>query len=230
MAARRLTASGPPSRNVVSANFFCMCATQNTGSNPDPAPKKNLMPKSSNRRLGFYASTMYTTMYITEKFNGYPMQRLPWPEYFMNITYLVSGRSTCTRRRVGAVAVKDKRILATGYNGAPTGVPHCLEVGCLREQMGIPSGQRHEICRGLHAEQNVIIQAAVHGINISGSELYCTTHPCVQCCKMLINCGIRRIYYAEHYPDELATTMFKEAGVQLERLDFTPPAISPQPE
>lgn len=94
------------------------------------------------------------------------MQRLPWPDYFMNITYLVSERSTCTRRRVGAVAVKDKRILATGYNGAPAGVPHCLEVGCLREQLGIPSGQRHEICRGLHAEQNVIIQAAVHGINI----------------------------------------------------------------
>ena len=95
----------------------------------------------------------------------------------MNITYLVSERSTCTRRRVGAVAVKDKRILATGYNGAPAGVPHCLEVGCLREQLGIPSGQRHEICRGLHAEQNVIIQAAVHGINIQGAELYCTTHP-----------------------------------------------------
>ena len=186
----------------------------------------SLNAEKPNRRLGFYASTMYTT----EKFSGYPMQRLPWSEYFMNITYLVSGRSTCMRRRVGAVAVKDKRILATGYNGAPAGVPHCLEVGCLREQMGIPSGQRHEICRGLHAEQNVIIQAAIHGINISGAELYCTTHPCVQCSKMLINCGIRRIYYTEHYPDELATTMLKEAGVQLERLDFTPPAISPQPE
>lgn len=158
------------------------------------------------------------------------MQRLPWPEYFMNITYLVSGRSTCTRRKVGAVAVKDKRILATGYNGAPAGVPHCLEVGCLREQMGIPSGQRHEICRGLHAEQNVIIQAAVHGINISGAELYCTTHPCVQCSKMLINCGIRHIYYAEQYPDELATTMLGEAGVHVERLNFVPPVISPQPE
>ena len=131
----------------------------------------------------------------------------------MNITYLVSERSTCTRRRVGAVAVKDKRILATGYNGAPAGVPHCLEVGCLREQLGIPSGQRHEICRGLHAEQNVIIQAAVHGINIQGAELYCTTHPCVLCSKMLINCGIRRIYYAEDYPDDLATAMLREAGV-----------------
>lgn len=157
------------------------------------------------------------------------MQRLPWPDYFMNITYLVSERSTCTRRRVGAVAVKDKRILATGYNGAPAGVPHCLEVGCLREQLGIPSGQRHEICRGLHAEQNVIIQAAVHGINIQGAELYSTTHPCVLCSKMLINCGIRRIYYAEDYPDDLATAMLREAGVTVEQFPFTPPRISGMP-
>lgn len=147
----------------------------------------------------------------------------------MNITYLVSERSTCTRRRVGAVAVKDKRILATGYNGAPAGVPHCLEVGCLREQLGIPSGQRHEICRGLHAEQNVIIQAAVHGINIQGAELYCTTHPCVLCSKMLINCGIRRIYYAEDYPDDLAAAMLREAGVTVEQFPFTPPRISGMP-
>ena len=143
----------------------------------------------------------------------------------MNITYLVSERSTCTRRRVGAVAVKDKRILATGYNGAPAGVPHCLEVGCLREQLGIPSGQRHEICRGLHAEQNVIIQAAVHGINIAGAELYCTTHPCVLCSKMLINCGIRHIYYAEDYPDDLASTMLREAGVKLRLYTFASAAV-----
>lgn len=153
------------------------------------------------------------------------MQRLPWPDYFMNITYLVSERSTCTRRRVGAMAVKDKRILATGYNGAPAGVPHCLEVGCLREQLGIPSGQRHEICRGLHAEQNVIIQAAVHNINIQGAELYCTTHPCVLCSKMLINCGIRRIFYTEDYPDDLAAAMLKEAGVVVEQFNFTPPLV-----
>ena len=94
------------------------------------------------------------------------MQRMPWPDYFMNITYLVRERSTCLRRKVGAIAVKDRHILATGYNGAPSGVRHCLETGCLREQMGIPSGQRHEICRGLHAEQNVIIQAAVHGVSM----------------------------------------------------------------
>ena len=143
----------------------------------------------------------------------------------MSITRLVSMRSTCTRRRVGAVAVKDRRILATGYNGPPAGTPHCLEVGCLRQQLGIPSGQRHEICRGLHAEQNVIIQAAVHGINISGASLYCTTQPCVLCAKMLINCGIREIFYAESYPDELAATMLREAGIPMERL-----AVSGLPE
>ncbi|MDR0816876.1 MAG: cytidine/deoxycytidylate deaminase family protein [Desulfovibrio sp.] len=153
------------------------------------------------------------------------MQRLPWPEYFMNISYLVSERSTCTRRRVGAAAVKAKRILATGYNGAPSGGPHCLDVGCLREEMGIPSGQRHEICRGLHAEQNVIIQAAIHGISIQGAELYCTTHPCVLCSKMLINCGISRIWYTENYPDGLAAAMLKEAGVTVRQFNFTPPVM-----
>ena len=153
------------------------------------------------------------------------MQRMPWPDYFMNITYLVSERSTCTRRKVGAIAVKDKRILATGYNGAPAGVPHCLETGCLRKRLGIPSGQRHEICRGLHAEQNVIIQAAVHGISIQGAELYCTTHPCGLCAKMLINCGIRHIYYSEYYPDDLAVDMLREASVIVEHFPFTPKAV-----
>lgn len=151
------------------------------------------------------------------------MCRTSWSEYFMNITYLVAERSTCCRRKVGAVAVKDKHILATGYNGAPAGTPHCLDVGCLRTQMGIPSGQRHEICRGLHAEQNVIIQAALHGISIAEAVLYCTTRPCVLCAKMLINCGIKHIYYAEDYPDELADTMLKEAGLPLTKLIFTPP-------
>ena len=142
------------------------------------------------------------------------MQRLAWPDYFMNIAYLVSERSTCCRRRVGAVAVKDKHILATGYNGVPAGLAHCAEVGCLRQKLGIPSGQRHEICRGLHAEQNVIIQAASHGIDIKGAELYCTTHPCILCAKMLINCGIRRIHYAESYPDELTVEILREAGIE----------------
>lgn len=146
------------------------------------------------------------------------MQRLPWQEYFMRITYLVSERSTCLRRRVGCVLVKDRRILATGYNGAPAGVPHCLETGCLRAQMNIPSGQRHEICRGIHAEQNVIVQAAVHGISIKGAEVYCTTHPCVQCSKMLINCGITKIHFCESYPDDLARTMLEDAGIRVERM------------
>ncbi len=144
--------------------------------------------------------------------------RAPWSRYFMDITCLVAERSTCLRRKVGAIAVKDKRILATGYNGAPAGVPHCLEVGCLRAQLGIPSGQRHEICRGLHAEQNLIIQAAVHGISLKGAEIYCTHQPCLICTKMLINCGITKVYFLEAYPDELATAMIREAGIPFEAL------------
>lgn len=155
------------------------------------------------------------------------LSRLPWPQYFMEITYLVAERSTCTRRKVGAIAVKDKRILATGYNGAPSGVAHCLDVGCLRAQLGVPSGQRHEICRGLHAEQNVIVQAAIHGISLAGSEIYCTTQPCLICTKMLINCGVTVIRYAESYPDQLAEDMLRESGVRYEVLPFTPRAGGP---
>ena len=141
--------------------------------------------------------------------------RASWPRYFMDIAHLVAQRSTCLRRKVGAIAVLDRRILATGYNGAPSGVPHCLEVGCLRQQMGIPSGQRHEICRGIHAEQNVIIQAAVHGISLRGAEIFCTTQPCIICAKMLINCGVKKIWIAEGYPDELSEKMLDEAGVEV---------------
>jgi dCMP deaminase len=146
------------------------------------------------------------------------MYRLPWPEYFMKIAFLVAERSTCLRRKVGAVAVKDKRILATGYNGAPTGLSHCLHDGCLRERLNIPSGERHELCRGLHAEQNVIIQAAVHGVVLAGADIYCTTQPCLICSKMLINCQVRSITFAQGYPDELARAMLEEAGVAFERL------------
>jgi dCMP deaminase len=146
------------------------------------------------------------------------MSRMPWPEYFMNITYLVAERSTCLRRKVGAIAVKDKRILATGYNGAPISVPHCAETGCLRAELQIPSGQRHEICRGLHAEQNVIIQAALHGAQIRNAFIYCTTHPCVACTKMLINCSINAIYYAEDYPDPLAVQLLQASEIQSEKL------------
>ncbi|MBR4742373.1 MAG: cytidine/deoxycytidylate deaminase family protein [Desulfovibrio sp.] len=141
------------------------------------------------------------------------MKRICWPEYFIKIAYLVAERSTCIRRAVGAIAVHDNRILATGYNGVPTGLKHCDVRGCLRAQLNIPSGQRHEICRGLHAEQNVIIQAATHGIVLKGAQLFSTTSPCVQCCKMLINCGFSAIFYAESYPDALAQEMLQEANI-----------------
>ena len=140
--------------------------------------------------------------------------RVPWPVYFMRIAHLVAERSTCLRRRVGAVAVRDKRMIATGYNGTPTNVAHCREVGCIRERLNIPSGQRHELCRGLHAEQNVIIQCALHGLSLAGAEIYCTTEPCLICTKMLINCQVKAIYFAESYPDDLANAMLKEAGVE----------------
>lgn len=145
------------------------------------------------------------------------MERPSWDEYFMEITHLVAKRSTCLRRQVGAVVVKDKNILTTGYNGTPSGVAHCLEVGCLREKLQIPSGERHELCRGLHAEQNAIIQAAKHGTNIDGGTLYCTTMPCVICSKMIINSGIRRIVYEEGYSDQLAMDMISESGVLVEK-------------
>jgi dCMP deaminase len=145
------------------------------------------------------------------------MERPAWEDYFMEITRLVSSRSTCRRRRVGAILVKDKRILASGYNGAPSGLPHCLEVGCLRELNRIPSGERHELCRGLHAEQNVIIQAARDGISIQGATLYCTTMPCTICAKMIINAGISTVYFEEGYDDELAQELLGDGGVKLIR-------------
>ena len=141
------------------------------------------------------------------------MVRPSWDEYFMEITRLVVSRSTCLRRQVGAVIVKDKKILATGYNGAPSGVAHCIDVGCLRDELGIPSGERHELCRGLHAEQNAIIQAAYHGVSINGATLYCTNLPCIICTKMLINAGIQRVVYGQGYSDPLAQEMWEESGV-----------------
>ena len=141
--------------------------------------------------------------------------RPDWNEYFMSIAQLVSKRSTCLRRKVGAVIVKDKRILSTGYNGAPSGIKHCLETGCLREKLNVPSGERHELCRGLHAEQNAIIQAAYHGVEIKDSVIYCTNLPCIICTKMLINAGIRKIFYKEGYPDNLSKDMLEEAEIEL---------------
>ncbi len=144
--------------------------------------------------------------------------RPSWEEYFMSITALVAERSTCLRRKVGAILVRDKRIIATGYNGAPSGIRHCLDVGCLREQQGIPSGERHELCRGLHAEQNAIIQAALHGVSVAGATLFCTNMPCSICSKMLINARIETIYYREGYADTLSTSLLAEAGIPLKQL------------
>ena len=146
------------------------------------------------------------------------IKRPDWTDYFMDITRLVARRSTCIRRQVGAIVVKDKRILATGYNGVPTGLPHCEDVGCIREQNKIPSGQRHELCRGLHAEQNTIIQAAFHGISINGATLFCTTLPCSICLKMLINAGIREIFYEQGYPDDLAQSLLEQSDLTLTKL------------
>lgn len=149
-------------------------------------------------------------------------QRPSWDEYFMEIARLVAKRSTCLRRQVGAVLVRDKHILSTGYNGAPRGLAHCLDIGCLREQRGIPSGMQHEICRGIHAEQNAIIQAALHGVSTEGATLYCTHQPCVLCAKMLINAGVVRVVFAGEYPDALAREMMEEAGLVLDRWPVTP--------
>jgi dCMP deaminase len=146
-------------------------------------------------------------------------QRPSWDTYFMNITTLVAQRSTCTRRAVGAIIVKDKRILSTGYNGAPSGIRHCLEVGCLRESLQVPSGERHELCRGIHAEQNAIIQAAYHGVSVNNAVLYCTNQPCAICAKMIINAGIKKIYYQSGYSDALAQEMLSEAGIDLIKHD-----------
>lgn len=143
------------------------------------------------------------------------VSRPSWDEYFINIAQLAATRSTCLRRQVGAVITKDKKILATGYNGAPAGLKHCLDIGCLREEMGIPSGERHELCRATHAEQNAIVQAATHGVSIKNSVLYSTTHPCILCSKLLINAGIRKVVIEESYPDELSQKMLKEARVEI---------------
>ncbi len=138
-----------------------------------------------------------------------------WDEYFLSIAKLVSKRSTCLRRKVGALLVKDKRILATGYNGAPSGIKHCEERGCLREKLKVPSGERHELCYGLHAEQNAFLQAALHGISVEGAKIYATTQPCIICAKMFINAGVKEIVIAGRYPDKMARDFLKEAHIKI---------------
>ncbi len=144
-------------------------------------------------------------------------ERPSWDDYFLEIAAVVAKRSTCLRRQVGAVIVRDRQIISTGYNGAPTGIRHCAEVGCLRERLHVPSGERHELCRGLHAEQNAIIQAALHGVSTKGGTLYCTNHPCSICAKMLINAGIVRIVVNGDYHDQLSEEMLAEAKIEVLR-------------
>jgi len=139
-------------------------------------------------------------------------------EYFMDIARVVARRSTCLRNKVGAVIVRDKRILSTGYNGAPHNMTHCLAIGCVREDEGVASGTRHELCRAVHAEQNAIIQSALHGVSIEGATLYCTHQPCVLCAKMLINSHIRRVVFEKSYPDADALKFFEDAGVEVVNL------------
>ena len=147
------------------------------------------------------------------------MNRPSWDEYFMEMAELTAKRSSCLRRNVGAVIVKDKRAIATGYNGAPMGIAHCEEKGgCLRQQLGVPSGQRHELCRALHAEQNAIIQAASMGHAIEGGTIYITHQPCVICAKMIVIAGIKRIVVKAGYPDELAIEILDEAGLKVEKI------------
>jgi len=146
------------------------------------------------------------------------LKRPDWDTYFLELAQLTSQRATCLRRKVGAVIVKNKHLLSTGYNGAPKGISHCDVTGCLREKLKIPSGQRHELCRGLHAEQNAIIQAALYGVSLEEATLYCTTLPCSICAKMIINAGIKEIVILGGYPDKMASGFFKEAGLRVRHI------------
>lgn len=154
------------------------------------------------------------------------IKRPSWDEYFMKLAWLVAERSTCMRHHVGAVIARDKRILTTGYNGAAAGVEDCMALGCLRDELKIPSGTRHEICRAIHAEQNAIIQGGFHGINIKGSTLYCTHSPCILCAKMIVNAGIKRVVMSIVYPDDSYKDLFSQAQIehsslQIENLTIT---------
>ncbi|MCK5285624.1 MAG: cytidine/deoxycytidylate deaminase family protein [Candidatus Pacebacteria bacterium] len=143
-------------------------------------------------------------------------KRPSWDEYFMKMAFLIKDRSTCLRRSVGAISVKDKKILTTGYNGAPSGMEHCLDIGCKRQELNIPSGERAELCRGVHAEQNCIIQAAFHGVSLKGATLYITNQPCSICAKMVINAGFKRIVYCDPYDDKLSLEILEKSKIKIE--------------
>ncbi|MDR1621546.1 MAG: cytidine/deoxycytidylate deaminase family protein [Synergistaceae bacterium] len=142
--------------------------------------------------------------------------RPDWDTYFIAIAMMAATRSTCLRRQVGAVVTRGRQIVSTGYNGAPSGTAHCLETGCLREILGVPSGERHEMCRGSHAEANAIAQAARMGIATDGAALYCTHEPCSLCTKVILNAGIARVVYMYPYPDQLAVRLREETRVVFE--------------
>lgn len=142
-------------------------------------------------------------------------QRPGWNQYFLELATLVASRSTCLRRQVGAVLVRNERIISTGYNGAPRGLGHCLELGCLREEMQIPSGHRYELCRGVHAEQNAIINAAFYGVSTQDTVLYCTNQPCLICARMIINAGIVKVVHRGNFDDKLAIQFLQEAGIEI---------------
>lgn len=167
-------------------------------------------------KQGWVKLSQPTVYRIMKRKSGEPA-RPSWDEYFMEIARLVARRSTCLRRHVGAVLVKDKRIVSTGYNGAPKGLPHCSETGCLREKLKVPEGERHELCRGLHAEQNCIIQAAVFGVSTKGATLYCTHFPCSICAKMIINAEIAEVIYEHEYDDEISKKLLEQAEVKVKR-------------
>jgi dCMP deaminase len=156
------------------------------------------------------------------------MERPSWDEYFMRIAFLIAERSTCLRRKVGAVIVKDKRILSTGYNGAPSGIQHCAKTECIREKLKIPTGERHELCKGLHGEQNAIIQAAKMGVIINKASIYITNFPCFICSKQIINAGLKEVIYANPYNDKLSQSILKEAKIKIRK--FTPKNSNNSPE
>ena len=200
----------------VSFEEFVKKEERENSSDPN-AQQLNKCYESSDIKIDNSKSTaeLYASLdKLLKELNYTPYKRPTWDEYFMKMAYLAAERSTCIRHHVGAVVVKNNHIISSGYNGAAAGVKDCTELGCLRDQMGIASGTRHEICRAIHAEQNAIIQAALHGAGTEGASIYCTHSPCIICAKMVVNAKIKKFVTAKHYPDKAFEELFKEAGVE----------------
>lgn len=177
--------------------------------------QNSLPPEVSHRELNRMCASHCMVGIMTDRWTE--EDRLPLDDYFMHMAHLVKMRSTCVRDQVGAVLVKNKRIIATGYNGAPKGITHSFETGCLRDLLGVPSGERHELCICVHAEQNAVIQAAVFGVSVSGATMYCTHFPCVVCARILINAEISEIVHDLGYPDDLSRRLLDESGIRIRR-------------